>query len=343
MPMPNANDPPVESFGPFLWGLSPRLREVREMLPEIQQSAANVRIEGATGSGKEHLAWEFHRTGPRCGGPFVIFDVCGIAETLKESESFGHEKAAFTGADAEHLGLFEAAQGGTAMVDEIAEASLELQSRLLRILDRKQFRRVGSTKLHRLDAQIIVCTNRDLEQRVKQCLFREDLYFRLGRTVLRLPSLGERREDIPALLGHFLGVPPSSLFQSKALRFLFAEYPWPGNVRELREIARAGWAQRKDAPLGLEKVRELLGAGQETAGSVPSSARRTIKDFDEQRDLREEKLLRKAIERADGNRARAARLLGLKRPTFYRKLAKHGLLAPPSRNASRESLFPASP
>jgi len=224
-----------DRFGDAL-GQSPVMRRIFAALAKIAAADSTVLLEGETGTGKGLLADLIHRQSPRAGGPFVVVDCASIPATLIESELFGHEKGAFTGAHAARAGSFEAAAGGTIFLDEIGELPLELQARLLRALEERVIKRVGSTREVRLDVRVVAATNRDLREAVNRGKFRADLFYRLDVVRLRLPPLRDRREDIPLLVAHYYriftgddqAVPPDALVEA------LSEHAWPGNVRELR-------------------------------------------------------------------------------------------------------------
>jgi DNA-binding NtrC family response regulator len=222
---------------PVIVGQSQVMKALLETVQRIAGSDANVLIQGESGTGKALVARRIHEASPRRDGPFLVINCSGFQDTLLESELFGHEKGAFTGATSVKQGLFEVAGGGTLLLDEVGEMSPAMQVKLLQVLDTRELRRVGGTRLHRVDVRIISATNTDLAQAVSAGRFREDLYYRLNVVSLTLPALRERREDIPLLINHFLarfggtGTPPKTL-ASETLRLLMA-YGWPGNVREL--------------------------------------------------------------------------------------------------------------
>jgi transcriptional regulator with GAF, ATPase, and Fis domain len=228
--------PDARASGPRLLGTSPAIQSVLAVLPRLAQSQATVLLEGETGTGKTLLAELIHRMGARSGGPFVVVDCGTLAPTLIESELFGHERGAFTGASDRRLGAFESAQGGTVFLDEIGELPLELQPKLLRAIEEHTIRRVGSSISIQLDVQVVAATNRDLRRAVARGEFRSDLYYRLEAVCLRVPPLRERREDIPQLIEHFCrrtraDIPDDLLERMKQS---FVTGAWPGNIRELR-------------------------------------------------------------------------------------------------------------
>jgi len=222
---------------PVIVGQSQVMKALLEKVQRIAGSDANVLIQGESGTGKGLVARRIHETGPRRRGPFLVINCSGFQDPLLESELFGHEKGAFTGATSVKQGLFEVAQDGTLLLDEVGEMSPAMQAKLLQVLDTRELRRVGGTRLHRVDVRIVAATNTDLAQAVPAGRFREDLYYRLNVISLTLPALRDRREDIPLLVDHFLtrfgGTgDPLRTISPEALRLLVG-YAWPGNVREL--------------------------------------------------------------------------------------------------------------
>jgi len=312
------------SFGP-LSGKSAAMRAMFARLPAIASSNGPVLIEGETGSGKDLTAEALHLASSRSAGPFVLFDCGAVAATLVESELFGHEKNAFTGATAARAGLAEEANGGTLVLDEIGELPLELQPKLLRLVEKHEVRRVGATKFSTLDVRIFACTHRSLNAEVAAGRFREDLFFRLSTFRVRMPSLRERPEDIPALVDTLLQAQDSTLRFEQLPdndRALLLSHQWPGNVRELRNAverlvtfpgARVGTlldaeqrAQAKEAATG-EKV-------------VPLPVARQMAQ-----DAFERSYLAQVMDRAKGSVTEAARLAGVSRQFVQRMLKKHGL------------------
>ncbi|MBI1962285.1 MAG: sigma-54-dependent Fis family transcriptional regulator, partial [Candidatus Rokubacteria bacterium] len=268
---------------------------------------------------------------PRKSGPFVVIDCGAIPEQLQESELFGHVKGAFTGAIATRRGLVEEAQHGTLFLDDVTELPLGLQAKLLRALQEGEIRRVGDSRMIRVDARIIAATNRDLEEEVRQEAFREDLYYRLNVFPIRLPALRDRREDIPLLAEHFLArvaqetTSPRKRLAPDALRVLM-NHPWPGNVRELQHaLERAALLSEgeligeRDLPSQITVPgAELMVALPEDALAIPETTARVVRDV-------ERELIRRALARTANNRTEAARLLGLSRRALVYKLKEYGL------------------
>jgi two-component system response regulator AtoC len=306
-----------------LVGQHPTMQKLYQFIAQVARTTSTVLITGESGTGKELIARAIHRQGPRRDKPFVAVNPAAISETLMESELFGHERGAFTGAYQRKLGKFEMANGGTLFLDEIATLKAELQAKLLRVLQEREIERVGGTRSIKVDVRIIAATNADLKKAIGNQTFREDLYYRLNVVPIPAPPLRERREDIPLLVEHFIrrynhelrkqtaGVSPDAL---AALQ----EYPWPGNVRELQNIVERSVAlvegpliQLKDLPLDL--MLPDHGARAKEAESLP--LRQACEQFERQIVLR-------VLERSRWNQSEAARLLGLHRNTLKMKLAK---------------------
>jgi two-component system nitrogen regulation response regulator GlnG len=339
----SAREPETEeSFGgsPDILGQAQSMQEVFRAVGRLSQSSATVLITGESGTGKELVARALHRHSPRADKPFVAINTAAMPRDLLESELFGHERGAFTGAQALRHGRFEQAEGGTLFLDEIGDMPAELQTRLLRVLSDGTFYRVGGHQPIRANVRIIAATNQDLEARVQEGHFREDLYHRLNVIRLRLPSLRERREDIPLLARHFLaksarglGVEPKRLSDA-AMAYLSAQ-DLPGNVRQLENLChwltvmspsqvieigdfppelreRAGPASSDWlAALGREVDRRLAGGETNIMGSL-------ARDF-------EKTLIAKALAHAAGRRIEAAGLLGIGRNTITRKISELGI------------------
>lgn len=317
-------------FGGFV-GKSKPMQAVYTQIEKVATSRGTVLIQGESGTGKELVAKAIHYASPRKSGPFVVIDCGAIPEQLQESELFGHVKGAFTGAIATRRGLFEEAQHGTVFLDDVTDLPLGLQAKLLRALQEGEIRRVGDSRMIRVDVRVIAATNRDLEEEVRQGTFREDLYYRLNVFPIRLPPLRDRREDIPLLAEHFLArvaeeekASPKRL-SPDALRVLM-NYSWPGNVRELRHaleraalLSEGELIDERDLPPHLTLPRgELTVALPEDALTIPETTARIVHEV-------ERELIRRALARTANNRTEAARLLGLSRRALLYKLKEYGL------------------
>jgi two-component system response regulator AtoC len=304
-------------------GNSSALRDIIERVKLVAPSKATVLIEGESGTGKELIAQAIHQASPRAREPFIAVHCAALSENLLESEIFGHEKGAFTGASERRIGRFESANGGTLFLDEISEIPPVTQVKLLRFLETKAIERVGSSKPIELNVRLVASTNRDLEQMVKAGRFREDLFFRLNVVRFVLPPLRQRPEDIPLLLAHYLKIfseengQPLLTLEPGALRTLQA-YPWPGNVRELRNFCENAVVLRRGGSLteyDLEPKFRHGGAAAGLGAALPAANQLSVEE-------NEKRLLREALIKARGNRTRAAGLMGISRRTLHRKLAQ---------------------
>lgn len=309
-------------------GESQIMQTLRETIARVAPTDATALITGETGTGKELVARLIHANSLRKASPFVVVNCAAIPETLLESHLFGHEKGAFTGADRARQGVFEAADGGTLFLDEAGEMPLSLQAKLLRVLMDGELHRVGSTTARHVDVRILAATHRDLRARVKEGLFREDLYYRLAVVPVHVPPLRSRREDLPALTRHFLNQvveqlkAPRRTISEQAIRQL-ERYDFPGNVRELRNlIERACILCRGDeitaADFPLEGVAEPEAGMAGDALPENLSLRDTLEHV-------EVLMLRRALEESGGNQAKAARRLAISRSDMSYKLKKYGL------------------
>ncbi len=316
-------------------GGSPAMRRVRETVARAAPTPATVLILGETGTGKELVARAIHDGSPRASRPFVAVNCAALPETLLESELFGHERGAFTGADRARAGLFESAHHGTLFLDEAGEMSPGLQAKLLRVLTDGLVTRIGSSASRPVDVRIVVATHRDLEARVREGAFREDLFYRLAVVPIRIPPLRERRDDIPALVRHFAAISAADLkltpkpFRPEALDRL-AAYDFPGNVRELRNLIERAYILSRGESFGPEDFPIGAGAG---ATSPAASSRRSWTDALPARiEMREvvegveRDLLLRALRAAGGVQAEAARALGISRSDIAYKIRKHGLV-----------------
>ena len=281
---------------------------------------ARVLITGESGTGKEVLARAIHLASPRRTHPFVAINCGAMAENLLESELFGHEKGAFTGASSAHEGLFRAADGGTLMLDEIGDMPLRLQVKLLRVLQEEAIRPVGGTAAVPVNVRVISATHRDLQQMLAEGQFREDLYYRLNVVHIEVPSLNRRREDIPLLVAHFLAQIAAAtgtrkIYAPEAVELL-ATADWPGNIRQLHNVVRQNVALSQTPIIPVELVQQSLGG---TAGHLPS--------FDQARDEFTRSYLSQILQITGGNVTQAARLAKRNRTDFYKLLARHQLTA----------------
>ncbi len=316
-------------YGAIIGG-SPAMRRLYAALEQLEPHDYTALILGETGVGKELVAQEIHRHSPRRRGPFEVCDCAALTPTLVESELFGHERGAFTGAHTTTRGVFERAGGGTIFLDEIGELPLELQPRLLRVLEARTVRRVGGGESRQVDVRVVAATNRDLAAEAMQGRFRQDLFFRLNLVTLSVPPLRERREDIPLLVAHFLG----ELGQGEVeltpdtLELFTTGYDWPGNVRELRHaVARVqslGTVPEQLVGAGEpgEQVAADAGAGEAAfaaAGRFKDEKRRIVAAF-------ERDYLAAKLKQAKQNISEAARSAGMDRNQFKRLLRKNGLL-----------------
>jgi transcriptional regulator with PAS, ATPase and Fis domain len=302
-------------------GKSRPMREVFELIRRVADSPTNVLITGESGTGKELVAKAIHYNSDRREAPFVPINCAAIPDQLLESELFGHMRGAFTDAKMDRRGLFEEAQKGTLFLDEISELPLMLQAKLLRAIQEREIRRLGSTKPIQVDVRLIAATNLHLAEEVKAKRFREDLYYRLNVIEIRLPPLRERREDIPLLVEAFLQKCATAnrkpLDASEAALAMLMDYEWPGNVRELENVVeRAVTLARGDKVLPDDLPPAVQGARGERR--VLDEAADRILPLDEM----EKEYIRKILEKAGGNKYQAAQLLGIDRKTLYRKLAE---------------------
>lgn len=342
-----------ESLGPIV-GKSERMRQLFGVIEKIAPTGVTVVLEGETGTGKEVVARTVHQYSSRANQTFIVFDCGAVAENLIESELFGHEKGSFTGALAARQGLFEMAHSGTIFLDEIGELALDLQPKLLRALEQREVRRVGSNRPIKIDVRVIAATNRDLAEEVKAGRFREDLFYRLSVVRLQLPPLRERREDIPALVRHVLRTggfnrtadgPRVKGIATDALESLM-RYEWPGNVRELTNVveracsfAEGEFIQLEEMPDHIAGVRvgrrrsEAATAGTEplrAATSLHIPLDKSFKDAKEEwLSTFEKEYLQSLLEKHSGNLSQAAREADVDRKHFRRLARKYALVAGP--------------
>lgn len=300
------------------------MQRLLETARQIATSDSSVVIQGESGTGKELLARYVHQSSRRAAGPFVAFNCGALSEELAASELFGHEKGAFTGAQARKIGLFEAAQGGTLFLDEVVELPVSIQIKLLRVLQEHEVLRVGAVEPVKIDARVLAASNRDLKDAVEAGHMRTDLFFRLNVVTLSLPPLRERRDDIP-LLAYYL-LRKFSVMMDRPMKEIapdamqrLTEYDYPGNVRELSNFIERGVALATGDVLGMENLPPDLGK-LTVRVFTPAMATPPLK-----RDEQEKQHILQALELSRGNRTEAARILGIDRVSLWRKMKKYGL------------------
>ncbi|MGC8758902.1 MAG: sigma-54-dependent transcriptional regulator [Bryobacteraceae bacterium] len=315
-----ADDEEIEPEEPLpteMIGSSPKMVEIYKTISRVAPTDALVLIEGETGTGKELIAHMIHRNSPRANMPFVPVDCASLAPSLIESELFGAIRGAYTGADRDRTGVFEAANGGTVFLDEIGEIDLNFQLKLLRFLQEKEIRPLGSSKPKKVDVRVLAATNRNLRKMVEEGKFREDLWYRLDVVRITVPPLRERRGDIPLLAAAFLrryneryGL--DARITESGMRAL-CEYTWPGNVRQLQHMIERLVILAPGGRITEDAVEEAIRASspREEAGETLAEA--------------EAEQIRKVLAATGGNKSRAARILGIERKTLYRKLERMGL------------------
>jgi DNA-binding NtrC family response regulator len=305
-------------------GESPAMKEIFEVVQQVAPTRATVLVTGESGTGKELIAKAVHQLSPRAKQPFVTVHCAALAPTLLESELFGHERGAFTGAHERRIGRFEQAQGGTLFLDEIGEIDATVQVKLLRFLGERTFERVGSNKTLTADVRLVAATNKNLEELVKAGKFREDLFFRLRVVEIELPPLRERSGDIPLLAHNFLrefakeNGKPVTDFTVEALETLM-HFSWPGNVRELRTAIEHAVVLCRGERVSVRDLPPSVRGGAAAADTrLLQGKDLTIKDAEKQ-------LIIRALKETDGNRTRAAQKIGMSRRTFHRKLHEYHL------------------
>ena len=298
---------------------SPKMQQVFEFARTVAKSNSNILILGESGTGKELLARAIHNESPRANGPFVAVSCVALPETLLESELFGHEKGAFTDAITQKKGKFELAHGGTLFLDEIGDISPKLQLALLRVLEEREFTRVGGTQPIRVDVRIIAATNRDLKRAVDEGQFRDDLYYRLNVISIKIPPLRERREDIPLLAQHFVEKFNIELgkrverISEEAMKKLMA-YHWPGNVRELENVIERAMVITKGSVIRPEEI-------QLPTEETPPAEDKSLRAVERAHILR-------VLEENNWNVQRSAQILGIDRVTLYNKMKRYGIKRP---------------
>jgi two-component system, NtrC family, response regulator AtoC len=314
-------------FGPLI-GASPAMQAVYDMIARVAPTEATVLVQGESGTGKELVAQTLHQLSRRRKGPFVALNCAAVSPTLIESELFGHERGSFTGAARTHKGFFERAEGGTLFLDEISEMPIELQVRLLRVLETGVVARVGGETEFKVDVRVVAATNKDLRAEVDAGRFREDLYHRLAVITIHVPPLRERKDDIPLLVEHFLqkhrfsdASAPARMSEEALHRLI--QYDWPGNVRELEHtveravvLARGGVITADHLAMEVDREIAIIDLNQQLTNG------KTLSDVMASTEAR---YIQRALLRSDGNRHAAAKLLGIDIATLEKKLADHGL------------------
>jgi transcriptional regulator with PAS, ATPase and Fis domain len=303
-------------------GESAAVCELRRLIELVAESDATVLVKGPSGSGKELVASEVHARSKRAAAPFVAVNCAAIPDTLLEGELFGYEKGAFTGAEVRKPGRFEMAQHGTIFLDEIGELGAGVQAKLLRVLEERKVMRLGGTAPLDIDLRVVAATNRDLESAIRDGRFREDLYYRLNVFPIDVPTLAERRDDVPLLAEFFLrelryAQPQIPAGAVEALR----AHDWPGNIRELRNVVERATILARGSRIEAEHL--LV---PRSGGRAPQlSEEMDIPDGGIDLEKLEANLIRKSLVKAGGNKSRAARLLGMTRRTLYSRMEKHGI------------------
>jgi DNA-binding NtrC family response regulator len=308
----------VQTFG-RISAVAPAMNDVFATVRHLAPTDVTLTFIGETGTGKDVLAHAVHDGSPRAGGPFVVFDCGAVPANLVESELFGHERGAFTGAHAEHAGAFERARGGTLFLDEIGELPLDLQPRLLRVLDNRSVRRVGGARDRHVDVRVLAATNRDLSALVAAKSFRQDLYFRLAAAIVHLPPLRERLEDLPLLVPQLLSdlgrgevrIADPTLDKLRAHR-------WPGNVRELKNVLSCAVAFAAAGRLEPNHLRFVSTSSDQSMLDRLPLGGQTLATI-------EQVAIRQTLALTRGNKVKAARLLGIASSTLYDKLKRYGL------------------
>jgi len=313
-------------LGSSFIGESPEFRRLLKLIELVAPSDGTVLIAGETGAGKERVAKLIHARSPRRARPFVVVECATLQESLLESELFGHERGAFTGADRAKPGLFEVANGGTIFLDEIGEVSPATQTKLLRVLDTSTFRHVGGTDEIRVDVRVLAATNRNLSAMVRQAVFREDLFYRLSTITVEVPPLRARGADVELLAQHFVTVLNERFSSAKQISAevlqLMQRHDWPGNVRELLHVVEAAmvlcegtYILPEHLPAPFRNSRVGIEAGFTSNGSSLPTLEQAEREH-----------IRLALQASSGHRGNAARILGISERNLYRKLHEHGLL-----------------
>jgi transcriptional regulator with PAS, ATPase and Fis domain len=304
------------------------MMSISRLIDRVAPSQINVLLLGETGSGKEVLAGELHRRSKRGAGPFLKLNCAALTESLLESELFGHEKGAFTGAVKQKLGLLETAKGGSVFLDEVGELPEALQAKLLRVLEERKVMRVGATAPESIDVRFVFATNRDLEAEVERGAFRRDLFYRINGISISIPPLRERQGEIEPLARQFLA--EAAQREERAVPALTPEaiarlkaWPWPGNIRELKNVMERALLLAGDAPITPDAIAI---DGDDAAETVPLPS--TGNNLKDERDAAERRVVLEALEKTGGNQTKAAELLGISRRTLVNRLTAYGMTKP---------------
>jgi DNA-binding NtrC family response regulator len=309
-------------------GKSAAMRRVYDLIARVAPTETTVLIRGESGTGKELVARAIHDRSPRANGPFKAVNCAALPETLLESELFGHERGAFTGAERRKIGLFEAASNGTLLLDEIGEVSGAVQAKLLRALETREITRIGSTDSIKVDTRLVAATHVDLEGAIRDSVFRRDLYYRLNVFPIELPPLRQRKEDIEPMARRFLAdlVPGEETHLSKEVANQLRDYDWPGNVRELRNVIERATILAGGGAIAPEHIVLPVVAGMEGVGmGEPAAGGLHLPEDGVRLEEVEASLIREALERARGNKSQASRLLGITRRALYCRMEKYGI------------------
>jgi len=323
-------------FGPLV-GRGQTMQEIYKLILKVSPGNAPVLILGESGTGKELVAREIHKHSSRANHPFITVNSAALAEGLLESEMFGHEKGAFTGAIASKKGLVELADGGTLFLDEIGDLGLNLQAKMLRFLQEKEYKRVGGLPTLKVDVRVLTATHQDLQQKIATSQFRQDLYYRLNVISISLPPLRERLEDLPDLVHHFCRKYSEALHKTvqfpKEILDLMATYPWPGNIRELENVIERAVVLTEGPVVRPEDLpreiwqRPLQKDLPQRPDSIPSLLPDSTIPLDKRLEMLEQEIIKRTLEECQGNQSQAAKKLGLKRSSLQYKMQKYGLLS----------------
>ena len=310
-------------------GRTPVMQTLYEHIESVASLDTPVMILGESGTGKEMVAKALHETGNRASKPFIKVNCAALSENILESELFGHVKGAYTGAETDRIGRFEAAHNGSLFLDEIGDIPLSVQVKLLRVLEEKMIQRVGTNTSIPIDVRIITATNKNLEKLIAQGIFREDLLFRINVFPLTCPPLRQRKDDITLIIQHFITLHAEKTgknilgFTPKAMRLMVA-YPWPGNIREMRNSVEYGFVLARGKSIGIEHLPEkIINFNSLELENKP--LRMVEQDSMVKIGLSEKENLFNALKQADGNQTRAAKILGVSRITVWKRIKKHGI------------------